>query len=167
MTSGRGRLIHIKQMRSKGPALPANRKREHPEDRIQRAVCDHLRSRGYPDTVFFHVPNGMKLGGKRNSKGFPIQAARLKGLGVRAGVSDLILIRAGKIYCLELKAQSNTATPAQIDFLDDVEAAGARTGIATGLDEAIQILESWGLLRGKSIHNHPNFALVHHAEGTG
>lgn len=129
---------------------------KHTEDQIQRAVCDHLRSRGYPDVVWFHVPNGMKLGGKRNSKGFPIAAARLKGLGVRPGVFDLILFRNGELFCLELKALGGRPTQHQLKFQSDIIAARGRAVVAEGLNEALAILEWWGLLRGRVVY--PDFA---------
>lgn len=142
------------------------KKREHPEDIIQRAVCDHLRSRAWPDVVWFHVPNGARLGGKRTKKGFPIQAARLKGLGVRSGVSDLILFYKGELFVLELKVLGGRATVSQLEFISDIQRTGGHAVVAEGLDEAIAILECWGLLRGTSIYNHPDFALVQNA-GTG
>jgi hypothetical protein len=54
------------------------------EAAIQQAVFAHLRMRAAPGVVAFHVPNG----GYRR----PVEAARLKGLGVRAGVPDVIAI---------------------------------------------------------------------------
>ena len=51
------------------------------EDAIQCAVFDHIRVRGSRDLVARHTPNG----GKRNM----IEAARFKGLGVRAGNSRM------------------------------------------------------------------------------
>lgn len=53
------------------------------EQVIQRAVCQHLRQRSANGVVWWHTPNG----GRRS----PIEAAIFKGLGVCAGVSDLIL----------------------------------------------------------------------------
>jgi hypothetical protein len=124
-------------------------KRAHPEDSIQKAVCDHLRARAAPGVLWFHVPNGAKLGGARNAKGIAIQGARLKGLGVRPGVSDLILVHRGRAFALELKAPSGRATEQQMQFVSDFNAAGGFGTIASGLDEALRILEVWGLVRGQ------------------
>src|SRR5215467_2588651 len=66
------------------------------EAQIQRAVLAHLRIRGVPGLFFLHIPNG----GLRLRS----EAARLKGLGTRAGAPDLILIHEGRVYGLELKA---------------------------------------------------------------
>lgn len=118
------------------------RRQARPEDQIQRAVVQHLRTRGVPGLVFWHTANG----GYRR----PIEGAILKGLGVRAGVSDLILVHDHKIYALELKAEGGRRSEAQIAFLTEMEAAGAFTGCAFGLDAAIRALEDWGLLRGSA-----------------
>ena len=116
------------------------RRRSRPEDELQRAIVQHLQLRGALGLVFVHVPNG----GKRR----PIEAAILRGLGVRAGASDLLLWHAGKSYALELKAPGGRASDAQLQFIGDMERAGASAGIAVGLDAALRWLEANGLLRG-------------------
>jgi hypothetical protein len=126
------------------PELQAGEKRRRrnsqPEQIIHRAVVQHLRARGVPGLVFFHVPNGGKRG--------PVEAAIFKSLGVRAGVADLILFHAGKSFALELKADNGRPTAEQIEFLADIERAGAFTAMPRGLDAALATLETWGLLRG-------------------
>lgn len=114
--------------------------RRHVEDSIQLAVAQHIRARGVPGLVAFHVPNG----GRRNAR----EAARLKGMGVLAGVSDWILVYGGKVFALELKAPGGRASESQMAFIANMEAQGAFTCIAEGLDRAIATLESWCLLRG-------------------
>jgi hypothetical protein len=64
-------------------------RRRRPEDSIQRAVCQHLWARGSPGVVWWHTPNG----GKRSR----IEAAIMKGLGVRAGVASLQSMRATRL----------------------------------------------------------------------
>jgi len=73
----------------------------------------------------------------------------MKSLGVRA--ADLILLHAGRMFALELKAEDGRPTAAQMQFISDFNAAVAPNGdacIAHGLDRALRILETWGLLRG-------------------
>jgi len=60
------------------------------EEAIQRAVFEHLAVRGVPRPFAFHPANG----GYR----LPVEAAHLKGLGVRPGVSDVIAIHRGQVY---------------------------------------------------------------------
>jgi len=122
--------------------MPRYHARFRPEDQIQKAVFAHIRARAVPGVVAWHTPNG----GKRN----PIEAAIFKGLGVRAGVSDVIAVHAGKIFALELKAEGGRPTETQLEFLADLDKQGAFTAIATGLDQALATLEAWGLLRGSS-----------------
>ena len=124
--------------------------RKSPEATIHRTVVQHLRMRGVSGLVFFHVPNGSLLGGKRNRKGVPIQASIFNALGVRAGVSDLILLHAEKFYCLELKAPGGRPTEHQLKFISDADRAGAFTAMPEGLDAALATLEAWGLLRGQA-----------------
>jgi hypothetical protein len=115
-------------------------RRRSPEQVIQRSVVQHLRQRGAPGMVFWHTPNG----GKRR----PIEAAIFSGLGVRAGVSDIIAVHHGRVFGLELKAPNGRPTEAQMQFASDLNAAGGFACITSGLDEALRVLERWGLLRG-------------------
>jgi hypothetical protein len=113
-----------------------------PEDQIQRAVFQHLRSRKAPGVFAFHVPNG----GARK----PIEASIMKGLGVTAGVPDVIAIRRGQAYALELKADGGKVSTQQKQALEQMEQAGAMTAVAFGLDAALRWLESNGLLIGRA-----------------
>jgi hypothetical protein len=113
-----------------------------PEQLIQRAVFDHLRARAARGVFAFHVPNG----GYRK----PIEAAIMQGLGVKAGVPDVVAIHEGRCYGLELKAQGGRATPKQLEAIAAMEAAGAHCCITEGLDRALAVLEQWGILRGRN-----------------
>ena len=116
------------------------RRRRRPEDAIQHAVFQHLRARGAKGMFAFHVPNG----GYRR----PTEAAVMKGLGVTAGVPDVIAIHQRRVYGLEVKAEGSRATDKQLATIAAMEVAGAYTCIAEGLDRALAVLEAWGLLRG-------------------
>jgi hypothetical protein len=111
---------------------------------VQRAVCQHLAARPVPGVIWFAVPNG----GAR----LPVEAAIFKGLGVKAGVSDLILLHAAKFHALELKAHAKSkVSRAQKQFIADVQAQGGKAEIAFGLDHALHVLENWKLLRGRTV----------------
>jgi hypothetical protein len=88
----------------------------------------------------FHPANG----GYRK----PIEAAILSGLGVRAGVPDVIAVKDSRTYALELKSPGGRLTAAQKAAHAALRAAGAEVEVAVGLDAALHRLESWGLLRG-------------------
>jgi hypothetical protein len=115
-------------------------RRQRPEAAIQRAVFQHLRTRGAPRLFAFHPANG----GWRS----PIEGAIFRGLGVVPGTPDVIVIHEGRCYALELKAQGGRATPKQLEAIAAMKAAGAITRIAEGLDQALLWLESEGLLWG-------------------
>jgi hypothetical protein len=120
--------------------------RKHPEQAIQRAIFEHLAWRAVPDCFYFHVPNG----GYRKS----IEAAILKTLGVVAGIPDVLILHNGRCYALELKAEGGRATPKQLEAIAAMEAAGAYCAIAEGLDRALAVLTSWGLLRPDANASH-------------
>jgi len=111
-----------------------------PEQLIHRAVVGHLQARGTKGLVFWHHP----AGGRRS----PIEARIFKGLGAKAGLPDLLILRDGRLYGLELKAAKGRTSMAQITMHLELERAGATMGTAYGLDEALAWLEGKGLLRG-------------------
>src|SRR5947209_7427343 len=85
------------------------RRRSRPEDALQRAVFEHIAVRGARGVFAFHPANG----GQRK----PIEAAILKGLGVVAGVPDVIAIHQGRVYAMELKAEGGRPTPRQLEAI--------------------------------------------------
>jgi hypothetical protein len=90
----------------------------------------------------FHPANG----GYRK----PVEAAIMKGMGVVAGVPDIIAIHNGRVFAMELKAEGGRASDKQLATIAALREAGAFTAIAEGLDRALAVLESWGLLRGRA-----------------
>ena len=117
-------------------------KRARPEDQIQRAVFQHLAVRAATGVFAFHPPNG----GWRSR----VEAAILKGLGVVAGVPDVIAIHNGRVFAMELKAPGGRATDKQLEAIAAMREAGAFVALAEGLDRALACLEAWGLLRGRA-----------------
>ncbi len=112
------------------------------EQDIHAALWQHVAWRAAPDAFVFHVPNG----GARSKT----EAAIFSGLGVVPGVPDIIAIRGGKTFALELKRDDGRLSPAQRLTHDRMKAAGAAVAVAYGLDEALCQLESWGILRGRA-----------------
>lgn len=102
------------------------------EAEIQKTVFSNLRKRGFPGVVFWHVPND--------------KASRRKA-GYREGVSDVHALHRGKFYCLELKKDGGRATEPQMKFVSEVNAAGGYSCVAEGLEQALCVLEAWGLIR--------------------
>lgn len=109
------------------------------EEAIHRAIVAHVAVRARPGVVYWHTPNGEARG--------PGLGGKLKALGTRAGMPDLMLLSGGRLYALELKRERGRLTDHQRRALSELEAAGAVTAVAYGLDDALGRLTSWGLLR--------------------
>ncbi len=146
--SGAAENARVSVIAKENPAgIGGNVRKNQPEQQIHKAVVQHLRQRGMPGIVYFHVPNGAHMGGRRGR----VQGGIGKGMGVRAGVSDLILVREGHVYALELKAgDKSRPTVDQMQFASDMNAAGGHAVICHDLDRALRCLESWGFLRGRA-----------------
>ena len=114
-------------------------RRQQPEAAIQRAVFEHLRIRPAAGVFSFHCPNG---GARR-----PIEAAILKGLGVVAGVPDVIAIKDGRTFALELKTPGGRLSDNQRATHRAMLEAGVQVAVADNLDDALALLEGWELLR--------------------
>jgi hypothetical protein len=118
----------------------ANRRR--PEQALQRGVFEHLRVRAAPDVFAFHPANG----GWRTA----VEGAILRGMGVVPGTPDVVAIKGGKVFGLELKAAGGRLTDVQRDTLERMRQAGAIIGVAVGIDQAIAWLELHNLLKGQT-----------------
>lgn len=145
-------------MKSAGTSTSAytgsnRRKRAHPEDDIQRALFQwiDLATPRIPQlAVAFHPANG----GKRDAR----EAARLKGLGVRPGVPDVMIPARGPQpdyfdpslrhrgytgLAIELKAGKNKPTPEQMRWADNLRKAGWEVRVCYSFDEARQAIADY------------------------
>jgi hypothetical protein len=114
------------------------------ENDIQRLVFRHFRQRAARGVFAFHPKNGgVHQRGRR--------AGINTGLGVIPGVPDVIAVKDGKTFALELKTDSGKVGPAQTEVLERLEKAGAIVGIAHGLDAALRWLEQHQLLVGRAL----------------
>jgi hypothetical protein len=115
---------------------------KRPEQAIHQAVVAHLNMRAEPDVFYFHPANG----GKRTA----FEGRLFKALGVVAGVPDLIFLKRGRMYALELKAAKGRPTALQSECHEAMRRCGAVVEIARSLDEALVTLEYWGILKRNS-----------------
>lgn len=119
------------------------------EDALQKAVARLLDTLGL---TWFHPANGEA----RNA----ITGAKLKGMGVKAGVPDVMIFDAfpepvnddierhlneirGTWYfglAIELKAGKNKPTASQLEWHDRLRKCGWRVEIVYSIDEAIDVL---------------------------
>lgn len=96
---------------------------------IQRALCIYLDKYAAPGVVWWHTPNG----GARDAR----EGARFKQIGVKPGIPDLLFLRAGRLYCLEIKDENGRQSLHQRDMQETLTAAGAAVyEVARSLTEA-------------------------------
>lgn len=119
---------HIGKMRSP---------RSHPEDDLQRAVAQLLDMVGWQ---FWHTPNGGYRG--------RTEAARFRGLGVKAGVADIIISEpwvmgdeSGTEVAIELKSKNGKLTARQRAWLEAQRVRGWLCVVCRSLDEVLAVLQ--------------------------
>ena len=91
-----------------------------------------------PEKLLFAVPNG----GSRNK----IEASNLKRQGVKAWVSDVVLLMPGSGYaslCIEFKTRSGRQSPAQIEFQKQAEKSGNKYVICKSATDAIMAISEY------------------------
>ncbi len=110
-----------------------------PEARLHLAVVQWLMIAGEPGMLFLHPANE----GKRSAQ----SGAFLKRMGMRAGAADLLIFYKGRAFALELKAKGGKLSPAQYAFSDDWIYAGFSYDSADNIDDALQCLRDWGVIK--------------------
>ena len=107
------------------------------EAQIHCAVVEYLERFGKPGVFWFHVPNGELRARATGGK--------LKAMGTRKGVPDLIFIKDGQTFALELKRPGQHPSADQRIAMRDMAAAGAEVSVVHGLDYALDTIREWGL----------------------
>lgn len=111
--------------------------RRHDEDDLQRAVMVFLDWSLPPDAVAFAVPNG----GKRGKR----EAARMRGMGVKAGIPDICVIHSGRVAFIELKARRGVMSPAQKDMTRRLVYCRTAVFMCKSVDEVDEALRTVGV----------------------
>lgn len=128
----------MRALRQYPAELRTTRPKGNDEELIHRAVVQHLRLRGDPRVIWYHVTNAPRSAAS---------GARLKAMGMLAGVPDLAFILAdGRPAFLELKSGKNKLSPEQTDFAKRCDAIGVECASAWGIDQALAVLIAWGVL---------------------
>ena len=117
-------------------------KRQNPEARLQKAVVAHLMLTATPGVLWFSVPNE----GKRSV----VMGGHLNAMGMRPGTADIIFIRAGRAYAMELKAKGNVQSAAQLLFQADCQLAKTPYACCDNIDAALRTLRAWGMIKTKA-----------------
>ena len=114
-------------------------KRSEDTEQIQVINWAHWHTGKYPELKWLHhIPNG----GSRNR----MEAAKLKEMGVKAGVSDLFLPCPKGIYggmYIEMKFGSNRQTDKQKEFLADMVQNGYFVVTCYSAERAIEAIEEY------------------------
>lgn len=125
------------------------KKRNQEEELLQIDLWEICETHCLPRVMGWHTPNG----GYRAQS----EANRLKMMGVRPGVYDLIFIRAdGKPVFLELKARKGKLRPDQIEFQQFLLSVGAIQGVAHNLEDAVNFLVTHQVLKDRSKWHSPS-----------
>jgi hypothetical protein len=136
-----GQLHLFKKDRRRKPKV--ERAPDPAEYQIQIALVQFLKLKARPEVEYFHVANG-ELRDKRH-------AAKLKAMGVRPGVSDLVFFMHDAsrfpVLFLELKARGRGLTDEQRHFRDRVVALGYVYEWTDSFDEAVRILRKYHVFK--------------------
>ena len=112
---------------------PAYKKYVGTEDNFQKAVARYLDTIG---AFWFHCPNG----GSRNA----IEASKLKGMGVKAGIPDCLILDQRKGYsgmAIELKVGYNKPSEHQLSIFDKLVDSGWLVVVSWSLDEVVTMID--------------------------
>lgn len=116
------------------------------EDSLQIAVADYLRLQ-YPYVLFCHIPNG----GSRNA----IEGAKLKRMGVKGGMPDIMIFKAdikrvnikdAKFnfgLFLELKIKPNKPTKNQIEIMANLRDEGWAGDVCYDFESAKKLIDNY------------------------
>jgi Holliday junction resolvase len=85
------------------------------ETEIRRQIQDYLRLKGY--FVYYN----------------------LQGLGCYPGLSDLVAIKKGIVYHIEIKTPRGKQSDKQIEFQRQIEAAGGRYVLARCVEDVMEL----------------------------
>lgn len=112
----------------------SNSKPQHMESKIQQAMVMWFRLQ-YPRYIIAAVPNG----GRRNAR----EAKIMKGEGVLAGFSDLIIVADRSVLFVEVKTKEGRQSEPQRKFQADVERLGFQYFVCRSLQDFQLTVEKW------------------------
>lgn len=110
------------------------------EDKIQQDIViwfnnNYCLKHNTPRCSIFSVPNG----GTRNK----LEAIKLKSTGMKAGVSDLIVLMPNVVLFVEVKTESGIQSDKQKEFEIVVSSLGFKYCLVRSLDEFKNIIKSY------------------------
>jgi len=93
--------------------------------------------------IFFSVPNEHNFNESTGNRFARVNA--LKKRGMTPGVADLVLVKDGKAYFMEVKTPAGRISDAQRQFMSNAAGAGARYVVVRSYDQAVAVLKQWGI----------------------
>lgn len=115
-------------------------KRAQPEHRLQVAIVEHLRLRGFWPVA---IPNGGKLFGDKEQR--QRTGWLLKVTGLHAGFPDLAVIaKNGRIGFIEVKAPGAYQQPAQKECQQQLTNFGHSYAVCRSIEDVEETLAEWG-----------------------
>jgi hypothetical protein len=115
----------------------------HPESIIQAQICLTLSS----FNVFF-----FSVGNENAGKISMARAGRLRAMGLRSGMTDLVLIGLdGRAHFLEVKTPTGKLSPAQDGFRKLCSIRHWPWAIARSVQDAVDAARLWGLIMDRPV----------------
>jgi hypothetical protein len=132
---------------------------EPSELQLQISLVQWCRWKLRPDVLMWHTPNGEE----RDKR----VAAKLKAMGVLPGIADLTFMwreefgdfqHRLRVLFLELKARGRKLNDAQLNFSMRAISCGALFQVADNIDDAMRIIEDYGLTKPKDYDGTDDFS---------
>lgn len=115
-----------------------SKKVKHPERIFQQELVVKLEEVIKGDVEWTHFPAG---------GGGLVRGVFLKKMGLKRGWPDLIFLRDGTLYCLELKAENGKLSEQQQYRQNRLKGCGALVDTAWDIAGALSTLKEWGLIK--------------------
>lgn len=111
---------------------------------IQIQIVEYLRL--IKGIIFFSVPNESFAPKKGKLTGAQLgRMSRMKRMGLKAGVSDLVICKVGKVFFLEVKTEKGKLSENQKSFREEAVFSRCPYAIVRSLEGAIEQFREWGI----------------------
>ena len=106
------------------------------EAQLQTSIVQALQMRG---AFAFSVPN--EALGQIHARAGHGRMAMLKAMGLRSGVSDLVVLLPGRVVFMEVKTATGRQSDAQRDFQALVTALGHQYAVVRSVEDAVHCID--------------------------
>ena len=122
------------------------------EDKIQQQIISYLSFHARKYNFIFMAPMNEAAMSVMNRFKIPKQSqymftAFMRKMGFLPGVSDIMILKDGRVYCMELKTLSGTQQKSQILFQENCERTGVPYEIVRSLDGCQNQMHLWGIIQ--------------------